>query len=561
MFTKKASLKGMFCTIICVCSSFFAMATDASDDIPAQSILNFISEYSPTDKSSITDDGKYMCSDAYNFLKGNLCDSFKYNITEDEDDTKRMNQLKKYFSVASEYGNNITVIDVSYNKLKKYYDDIKNDIAFKEPQSPQEAENYNSSIKELKQFFDGNDDKNPDRVWEMAKKYLFGTFQCEIDFKGVDSSKQNNDERFKNDVDERFKKYIFDVLETIVATNAGLKRINSFLLLQLLACIKSAGNREIMEFRTLSASSNYAPYENKIHIIARNTGYTSAVNSPDIVDFDIQTVAENRFCFGYSEESKPREGVDILKKVDDAILNMLQSGCSVDENLLKIAKNMHAFTIFHEIGHTYHMMLLPSRVFYTLGHDGGLLKDTQLIKSISPIANKAIRDKVKLLCNGNDNIKTYLNNPSRTWCHTVEDLIARESARIASDIGGLSMGCESLVMNGINSLGRSAEHFLFIDYHNENAIRYELKEPLVYGHYRFKYGCDVNSEGGPVLEKAIKDNYPFPVHITTEGDINKVFEPNVLEQVLTQAIWDTLKEGDIKQLELFKYVIDPEAGK
>ncbi|MDR3185853.1 MAG: hypothetical protein LBU04_03455 [Christensenellaceae bacterium] len=107
-------------------------------------------------------------------------------------------------------------------------------------------------------------------------------------------------------------------------------------------------------------------------------------------------------------------------------------------------------------------------------------------------------------------------------------------------------------------VAKDKKFILIVDYQNENAIRYELGEPYVIGHGRYKLFAAGKEIDAITRLEELKPNYdPYVIRITPEERKYKIFEPYVLEEIIGDAIKQLELEG--KKTELFKYAVEPPA--
>jgi hypothetical protein len=514
-------------------------------------VLEFInSEGSVNEDVSITDDGKYRNRIFYNAIPnrkwGNLGQK-EYGRTF----LTKLTWLRDNLGCVVD--GETTVIDISYSKLKEYYEKNKNSMNFVAPSDA-------AALNEIKAYFDEGCDRK--KLYVLAGKYLFDLPDTkEVDELDESTFTVKTVNKVTNDDSTKF---VFDkVLEVILKTETGCRRIESLLLLRLLSFVESHPLEVNLE---------------KI-VVLKTNDVTSCANGTLAINFDdMDCIDLSTFAVSSDDSTTPKSTRAELESIKRTVKEFMKetnlSGSFVyladylsnpkNEKLLKRGFNLIACSIIHELSHAYDAYLLgvTSIPDVDLSSAGAYLENEKLSDIFIPLLNTDLKNKIETCYNQTTGSPNAIYITLRNSNVMKQPYIAANFQRIldrelAREICSNDNPSDMLVISGAVPVyvAGTREFILIVDYQNENAIRREFGEPYVIGHGRYKLFAGKKSDAQTQVERLQPIYDPYPIGITSEEGKYKIFEPYVLEEVIGDAIKQLKSEG--KEIELFKYTVEP----
>jgi hypothetical protein len=429
---------------------------------------------------------------------------------------------------------NVAVINISYSKLKKYYDTVYKSKKFEQINFKFSSQQDLIVLREIKVFFDYNENDTSELL-VLAKKHLFNTAPKIALFFEVEKPNSPN-----------FLTVFEEILKILISTQTGSKRIKGLLLEKLLSSI----DNDTLNIGTFISEATNVD-ENKIIVCGDNgidvtdgvTGYMCGVLQFNVEELD--AIDLSSFAIASSSTYSPQDTRQELHSIKEIVKKKLNGEIisKPDEQKLNRGYRLLACTIVHELSHAYAQAL---GIVNCPPSQGSYLKNKMLIEMYIPLSNNTLKAKVEEISAKDATLQTYLKEHNKKQ----EDVINREFAR---EICANNPSDDMLTMMGSFPIQKEQGKFiLFIDYQNENAIRHEFKEPYVIGHDRFKFCAKETSvEAQQVAETIGKLNHPYKVYIIKEDKKHKVFEPYILEEIINAAV---LQLG--KNIPLFLHVIE-----
>ncbi|MDR3185852.1 MAG: hypothetical protein LBU04_03450 [Christensenellaceae bacterium] len=302
---------------------------------------------------------------------------------------------------------NVEVIDISYSKLKEYYEKNKNSMSFVAPADAATA------LNEIKAYFDKGCDRK--KLHALAVEYLFDLPNTkEVDEFDESTLAVKTVNKVTNDDST---KLVFDkVLKVILETETGCRRIESLLLLRLLSFVES-NPLEINLKKIVVLKTN--------DVISYADG-TLAINFDEMDCIDLSTFAVVSSNSNITPKATRAELESIKETVKKFMKETNFSGGSVSlvdylnnpekGKLLKRGFELIACSIIHELSHAYDAYLLgvTSIPEGNLSSTGAYLDNEKLSDIFIPLLNTELKDKIKTsyeqLAESPDNIYETLHN-------------------------------------------------------------------------------------------------------------------------------------------------------
>lgn len=523
---------------IVVCLVFFNISCDALNQDTAKNIQAHFSY----PEATIDDDNKYRNNTFYSFCKkiseGTQFGDIDSKITKSwaKNLKQKLDLLAKKLGSSNEA--NIKKIDISYKKLKEFYDRYKKGYKTIKFISHDSTEHI-KTLNEIKEYFDNSGSGKA--LYNLAEKHLFDFPQTLEVFGATVTVNDHHSQGF-------FRK----ILKEIIKTTTGTKRIESLLLLKLLSFVE--GNPLEITFKEDVKNSDKA----KISFRKKASDYEITcyqsgelivdIDSMDCIDLSVFSIDN-----GLNNPKATRTDIEKIKTTMKKVVKGEELE-ETEEQLETRGYNMIACSIVHELNHAYDLIL-----FGDIKDDDGIstgayLKNEKLCEYFIPLLNSRLKDKILSIYRMSNKTQQNLKKLVDTWDWTINNLIDRELAR---EISTLDNPNDMLAMSGVVPIQTSQGKFtLVVDYQNENAIRHELEEPYVFGHYRYKF-CAVEKESEAKYIKEQKEGKydPYDISIIFEEGKYKVFEPYIFEEIINEAI---INLGGIYNMRLFEYVISPD---
>lgn len=488
LFTLASSL-----TIFLSCSGL--------DREKAKGIKNWIENQAASSgpKPAITKEGKYMSSVYFRYIE-KIENGETFN-TLDSQKGEKLKELKSLLGSSLVYG--IEVVDISYDSLKRYYNKHFKDRRLTYTENGKLASDEGDSMPEkLKEFFDKHE-ADGNKLVDLSLSYLF-------DLSSFNEYQINNS--------ENFKRIFKEVLESMVNTESGKKRLKSLLLLKLLTFIKD---------NKLEISSETIALNGKIVVLdGKAADIECCVTSNGLIYNIMEAIDLTSFALATNQRS-PQKVRDQLEALRKEVKPFSESNYIRPEIVREICGPL-ACSLLHELTHIYDCALLGFLDIKTGKEefDGAYLTNKQLTIRIIPLlANARLEKRVKTVISKDKELRKYLKNPYNK-VNKIDELVNREFAR---EICSNDDPNDMLAIQGILPIHIKEDEFIAVtDYTNENSIRKELNQPLVYGHYRFRLdGSD---------EDTVNAYQPFELKITIDEGKEKTFEPYILENAINCAL-------------------------